>query len=61
VTCNPKIQGACEKVVAACRKHGEWPGMSGAYSEELVKLYIDKGLILAGNDLPMLTAAARAH
>ena len=35
--------------------------MSGAYSEELVKLYIDKGLILAGNDLPMLTAAARAH
>jgi hypothetical protein len=37
--------------------------MGGAYSEELLKLYIDKGmtLILAGNDLPMLTAAARAH
>jgi 2-keto-3-deoxy-L-rhamnonate aldolase RhmA len=60
---NPRIQGACDKVVAACRKHGKWPGMGGAYSEELLKLYIDKGmaLILAGNDLPMLTAAARAH
>jgi len=60
---NPKIQGACDKVVAACRKHGKWPGMGGAYSEELLKLYIDKGmtLILAGNDLPMLIAAASAH
>jgi 2-keto-3-deoxy-L-rhamnonate aldolase RhmA len=60
---NPKIQGACDKVVAACRKYGKWPGMGGAYSEELLKFYIDKGmtLILAGNDLPMLTEAARVH
>ncbi len=60
---NPKIQTACEKVVAACTKYGKWPGMGGAYTEELLKLYTDKGmkLILAGNDLPMLTAAARAH
>ena len=37
--------------------------MGGAYSEELLKLYIGKGmkLMLAGNDLPMLTGAARAH
>jgi 2-keto-3-deoxy-L-rhamnonate aldolase RhmA len=60
---HPKIQAACEKVVAACRKHGKWPGIGGAYSEEQLKLYTDKGmtLILAGNDLPMLIAAARAH
>ncbi|MET0481995.1 MAG: aldolase/citrate lyase family protein [Aestuariivirgaceae bacterium] len=60
---NPRIQRACEAVVAACRKHGKWPGIGGAYSEELLKLYTDKGmsLILAGNDLPMLIAAARAH
>ena len=47
----------------ACRKHGKWPGMGGAYSEELLSLYIGKGMkfILAGNDLPMLTGAARAH
>ena len=37
--------------------------MGGAYSEELLQLYIGKGmkLLLAGNDLPMLTNAARAH
>ena len=37
--------------------------MGGAYSEELLKLYTGKGMkfLLAGNDLPMLTNAARAH
>ena len=37
--------------------------MGGAYSEELLSLYIGKGMkmLLSGNDLPMLTAAARAH
>ena len=35
----------------------------GAYTEELLKLYTDKGMkfLLSGNDLPMLTGAARAH
>jgi 2-keto-3-deoxy-L-rhamnonate aldolase RhmA len=58
-----KVQAAVDKVVAGCKKHGKWPGMGGAYSEELLRLYTDKGmkLILAGNDLPMLTGAARAH
>lgn len=62
-TANAKIQAACDKVIAGCRKHGKWPGMGGAYSEELLALYTGKGmkLILAGNDLPMLTGAARAH
>jgi len=58
-----KIQAAADKVVGACKKHGKWPGMGGAYAEDLLKLYIGKGmkLVLAGNDLPMLTAAARAQ
>jgi 2-keto-3-deoxy-L-rhamnonate aldolase RhmA len=62
-TGNPKVQAAVDKVVAACRKHGKWPGMGGAYTEELLKLYTDKGMrfLLSGNDLPMLTGAARAH
>ena len=49
--------------MAACKKHKKFPGMGGAYSEELLSLYIGKGmkLLLAGNDLPMLTGAARAH
>src|SRR5690242_5489413 len=60
---NPKIRAAVDKVVAACKKHGKWPGMGGAYTEELLKLYTGKGmkLLLAGNDLPMLTNAARTH
>ena len=60
---DPKIQAACRKVVDACKKHGKWPGMGGAYSEEMLKVYTGMGmkLILAGNDLPMLTGAARAH
>lgn len=58
-----KIQDAVDKVIAACKKHKKWPGMGGAYSEELLALYVGKGmkLLLAGNDLPMLTGAARAH
>jgi 2-keto-3-deoxy-L-rhamnonate aldolase RhmA len=58
-----KIQAAVDKVVAACRKHNKWPGMGGAYTDEWLKLYTDKGmkLILSGNDLPMLTNAARAQ
>ena len=58
-----KIQDAADKVIAACKKHRKFPGMGGAYSEELLQLYIGKGmkLLLAGNDLPMLTNAARAH
>jgi hypothetical protein len=37
--------------------------MGGAYSEELLQLYIGKGMkmLLAGNDLPMLVNAARTH
>ena len=60
---HPKIQEAVDKVIAACKKHRKWPGMGGAYSEELLALYIGKGmkLVLAGNDLPMLTNAARTH
>jgi 4-hydroxy-2-oxoheptanedioate aldolase len=60
---NPKIAAAYKKIVAACKKHKKFPGMGGAYSEELLGLYIGKGmkLLLAGKDLPMLTAAARAH
>ncbi|MDP1907083.1 MAG: aldolase/citrate lyase family protein, partial [Hyphomicrobium sp.] len=50
-TGNPKVQAAVDKVIAACRKHGKWPGMGGAYTEELLKIYTDKGMkfLLAGN------------
>ena len=62
-TGNKKIQSAVDKVLAACKKHKKWPGMGGAYTDALLELYIGKGMkfLLAGNDLPMLTNAARTH
>jgi 2-keto-3-deoxy-L-rhamnonate aldolase RhmA len=62
-TGHAKVQAAVDKVIAACKKHNKWPGMGGAYTEELLQLYVGKGMkfLLAGNDLPMLTGAARAH
>ena len=60
---HPKIQEAVDNVVAACKKHRKFPGMGGAYGEDLLQLYIGKGrkMLLAGNDLPMLVNAARNH
>ena len=57
-----KIQESVDKVVAACRKHGKWPGMGGAYTDELLKLYTEKGMkmLLAGNDMPLMIAATKA-
>ena len=57
-----KIQDSVDKVVAACKKHGKWPGMGGAYSDELLKMYIGKGMkmILSGNDMPLMIAATKA-
>lgn len=54
------IGGAYEAVIAACRRHGKWPGMGGVYGEELMKRYVDMGMrmILSGNDLPTLMAGA---
>ena len=59
---HPKIQEAVDKVIAACKKHGKWPGMGGAYSDELLKLYVGKGMkmILSGNDMPLMIAATKA-
>jgi 2-keto-3-deoxy-L-rhamnonate aldolase RhmA len=55
-----KIVAAYEKVIAACRKHGKWPGMGGCYVDDLLRQYIAMGMrmILGGNDLPFLMAGA---
>ncbi len=57
---HPDIAKAYEAVVAACRKHGKHPGMGGVYDPPLMQRYIEIGarLILGGNDLPLLMAAA---
>jgi 2-keto-3-deoxy-L-rhamnonate aldolase RhmA len=55
-----EIVKAYETVIAACRKHGKWPGMGGVYHEDLQRKYIGLGMrmILSGNDLSLLMASA---
>jgi 4-hydroxy-2-oxoheptanedioate aldolase len=57
---HPDAVRAYEQVIAACRKHGKWPGMGGVYAEELMTKYVAMGMrmILAGNDLGMMMTAA---
>jgi len=55
-----EVAGAYERVIAACRKHGKWPGMGGVYVDDLLTKYVGMGMrmILSGNDLGMMMAAA---
>ncbi|HVA11843.1 MAG TPA: aldolase/citrate lyase family protein [Stellaceae bacterium] len=57
---HPQIVAAYEKVIAACRGAGKWPGMGGCYADDLLRKYIAMGMrmILGGNDLPFLMAGA---
>ncbi len=55
-----RVVAAVQTVVSACKRHGKWAGLGGVYGKELLSRYIKLGmqLILAGNDLPLLVAAA---
>src|SRR5215831_4854840 len=56
---NPKVADAYGAVVAACRKHGKWPGMGGVYDEPLMRRYVDIGcrFLMAGADLAFMMSA----
>ncbi len=56
----PEIADAYERVIAACRQHGKWPGMGGVYVEDLLAKYVALGMrmVLAGGDLAMMMAGA---
>jgi 2-keto-3-deoxy-L-rhamnonate aldolase RhmA len=58
---DPRVVRAMDTVIAACRTHGKWPGLGGVYGRQLMKPYIERGmrLILAGNDISLLLAAAQ--
>ena len=60
---NERLVAAIQTVVDACKRQGKWAGLGGVYGKELMKRYIDMGMqmILAGNDLPLLVAAATEH
>ena len=58
---DPRVVSAMDTVIGACRKHGEWPGLGGVYAKPLMQRYVARGmqLVLAGNDLSLLLAAAQ--
>ena len=60
---DPKVADAYKKVIAACRKHGKFPGMGGMYTPELLERHIGMGaqLILSGNDFSLLMQAGSAR
>jgi 2-keto-3-deoxy-L-rhamnonate aldolase RhmA len=58
---DPRVAEAYRKVIAACRKHGKFPGMGGLYTPELLQRHIAMGvqLILSGSDFSLLMQAGR--
>ena len=56
-----RVADAYKRVIAACRKHGKFPGMGGLYTPELLERHIAMGvqLVLAGSDFSLLMSAAR--
>ena len=60
---NPRITDAYKTMIAACQKHGKWPGMGGVYSDEGLRHYIGLGvkMTLSGSDLSLLMAASRVR
>lgn len=60
---DPRVADAYTKVIAACRKHGKYPGMGGMYTPELLERHIGMGarLILAGSDFSLLMQAGTAR
>lgn len=56
-----RVEDAYRKVIAACGKHGKYPGMGGVYEPKLMEKYIGLGMrfILSGGDLSFLMAGAR--
>ena len=60
---DPRVIDAYTKVIAACRKHGKFPGMGGMYTPELLERFIGMGarLVLAGSDFALLMQAGTAR
>jgi 2-keto-3-deoxy-L-rhamnonate aldolase RhmA len=60
---DPRVKEAYTKVIAACRKHGKFPGMGGLYTPELLERHIAMGvqLVLSGSDFSLLMQAGSAR
>ena len=58
---DPRVAEAYKKVIAACRKHGKFPGMGGMYTPELLERHIAMGvqLVLSGSDYNLIMTAGK--
>ena len=58
---DPKVADAYKRVIAACRKHGKFPGMGGLYTPELLERHIAMGvqLVLSGSDYNLIMTAGK--
>ncbi len=57
-----RVTDAYAAVIAACHRHGKWPGMGGVYDEALMQRYVAMGcrfLQAAGDLALMMEAGAR--
>ena len=60
---NDRVADAYQKMIAASRKHGKFPGMAGIYNEAIMPRYIEMGarFILSGQDASFMMAAAQSR
>src|SRR5574341_62258 len=60
---DPRVARAYETVVAACTRHGKYPGMGGIYDHPTMEKYITAGarFILCGSDLSFIMAGGQAR
>jgi 2-keto-3-deoxy-L-rhamnonate aldolase RhmA len=58
---NEKPEAAFAAVVAACRKHGKYPGMGGVYDPQLMRKFVGMGarFVLSGSDVAFMMAGGR--
>ena len=58
---DPRVAEAYKRVIAACRKHGKFPGMGGMYTPELLERHIAMGvqLVLSGSDYNLIMTAGK--
>lgn len=56
-----QAEAAYVTVVAACRKHGKYPGMGGVYDPKLMQKFVGMGarFVLGGSDVSFIMAGAR--
>ena len=60
---HPEIERAYAATIAACTRHGKFPGMGGIYDHGLMEKFIGLGVrfLLGGSDVALMMAAGRAR